>query len=95
MGILVIILFLLCLYRLKLSNFHEDYISKSSSDSIKGFFTIIILYSHLRSYLPPPLDPELTWIDKSFVIAVIPSTIFLAFVFTIATNKVNNLLFTR
>lgn len=55
MIILLAILAVICLYQMKLSSFHDDYISKSSADSIKGIFTIIILYSHMKGYLSPPL----------------------------------------
>lgn len=57
MDILIILLLLLTLWGIKLSPvcfLHEDYISKDSTDSIKGIFAIIILFSHMRGYLPPP-----------------------------------------
>ena len=62
MNILIIILFLLCLYGIKFRKFHSDYINKESSDAIKGIFTIIILYSHLRSYLPKATDDNSSYL---------------------------------
>ncbi|MDE6097912.1 MAG: acyltransferase [Muribaculaceae bacterium] len=55
MDILVVILFLLCLYGIRLSyKGHSDYLGRSQTDSVKGIFAIIILFSHMRGYLPPP-----------------------------------------
>ncbi len=64
MVILLVILAALCIYRVDLSRFHESYITKESTDSIKGIFTIVILYSHLRGYLPP--QDDMPWIDSIF-----------------------------
>lgn len=58
MIILLVILLVICLYQMKISSFHDDYISKNSTDSIKGIFTVIILYSHMRGYLPPPIENQ-------------------------------------
>ncbi len=33
------------------SHFHMDYLSKDSTNAIKGIFTIIILFSHMKGYL--------------------------------------------
>lgn len=52
MDILIILLLLICLWRCKFSfSGHPDYISRTQTDSIKGIFAIIILYSHMRGYL--------------------------------------------
>lgn len=41
----------LCLYQIKFSHFHSDYLGTSQTGSVKGIFAMIILFSHLRSYL--------------------------------------------
>ena len=64
MVLLFVILFLLCVYGLKCSSFHEDYISPKSSNAVKGIFAVIILYSHMRGYI---VLGESFW-DKSFEI---------------------------
>ena len=51
MIILLILLFLVSLYGMKFSSFHEDYISLDATNAIKGVFAVIILYSHMRQYL--------------------------------------------
>ena len=38
-------------YEMKLSSFHLDYMSISSTTAIKGIFAIIILLSHAQSFL--------------------------------------------
>lgn len=53
MIILILIIVLVSLYELKVTTYNDEYASKPATDSIKGIFTIIILYSHLKSYLPP------------------------------------------
>lgn len=51
MDIFLIALIVLCLWGVKFSaTGHTDYISRSQTDSIKGIFAIIILYSHMRGY---------------------------------------------
>lgn len=55
MDILLILLIIVALYGVKFSiSGHGDYISRSQTDSIKGIFAIIILFSHMRGYLPEP-----------------------------------------
>ncbi len=55
MDILLIILILVSLYGLRFSAAgHPDYIGRQQTDSIKGIFAIIILFSHMRGYLPEP-----------------------------------------
>lgn len=58
MLILLALLGIVCLYKIKLSPFHEDYMSRSQSGAIKGIFAVIILFSHLKGYitLSGPLD---------------------------------------
>lgn len=51
MAILFPILFIIVLFGLKCSNFHEDYISLKSTNAIKGIFAVIILYSHMSGYI--------------------------------------------
>lgn len=51
MDIFLLALIVLCLWGAKFSSTgHADYISRSQTDSIKGIFAIIILYSHMRGY---------------------------------------------
>lgn len=51
MDIFLLALIVLCLWGAKFSSTgHVDYISRSQTDSIKGIFAIIILYSHMRGY---------------------------------------------
>lgn len=52
MVLLFVLLACVALYGVKVSSHHEDYISKPVTDSIKGIFAIIIIYSHGRGYLP-------------------------------------------
>lgn len=54
MIIFLIALSAICLYKIKFSSFHSDYISIPATNSIKGIFAIIILLSHLRSYIVIP-----------------------------------------
>ena len=54
MIIFLIALAAICLYKIKFSSFHSDYISIPATNSIKGIFAIIILLSHLRSYIVIP-----------------------------------------
>ncbi|MDE5929617.1 MAG: acyltransferase [Muribaculaceae bacterium] len=55
MDILVLILAVASFWGMKVSvSGHSDYINKNQTDSIKGIFAIIILFSHMRDYLPPP-----------------------------------------
>lgn len=54
MVLLFVLLACVALYGVTFSSHHEDYISKPVTDSIKGIFAIIIIYSHGRGYLPPP-----------------------------------------
>lgn len=51
MDIFLIALVVLSLWGVKFSSKgHSDYISRAQTDSIKGIFAIIILYSHMRGY---------------------------------------------
>ncbi len=51
MIVFVIALAAICLYKIKFSSFHGDYMSIPATNSIKGIFAVIILFSHLRSYI--------------------------------------------
>lgn len=54
MDILLVILALVALFGLRFSAAgHPDYIGRQQTDSVKGIFAIIILFSHMRGYLPP------------------------------------------
>lgn len=55
MDLLIILLLLVALYGGKISlSGHDDYINRGQTDSIKGIFAIVILFSHMRNYLPEP-----------------------------------------
>ena len=58
MLILLLLLAAICLVGIKFDSFHNDYIGKEQTTSIKGIFAIIILFSHLKGYieLSGPLD---------------------------------------
>lgn len=51
MMILFFTLLVISIWGVKLSSFHEDYMSLTSTNVIKGIFAVIILYSHMRGYL--------------------------------------------
>lgn len=54
MDIFILILVGLCLWSSKITfEFHKDYISRNQTDSLKGIFAILILFSHIRGYIPP------------------------------------------
>lgn len=50
MILLIFLLLGLIVYKIKLSSFHKEYVSLDVSNSIKGIFTLLILYSHIRGY---------------------------------------------
>ncbi len=56
MDLWVVVLAIVCFYGLRFSwAGHADYIDRGQTDSIKGIFAIIILYSHMRwGIIPPP-----------------------------------------
>ena len=41
----------ICLYKIKFSRFHGDYMSIPATSSVKGVFAVMILFSHLRNYI--------------------------------------------
>ena len=51
MVILYIILLGIILWGVNFSTFHKDYMSLTATNAIKGIFAVLILYSHLSSYL--------------------------------------------
>lgn len=63
MVIFLVVFLCLSLYKVRFSNYHEDYMGRSQTGSIKGFFAIIVFFSHLRQYI------QLTngFLDTSFV----------------------------
>ncbi len=50
MIIFIGLLALICLYKLKFSSFHNDYMGKDQTGAIKGIFAVIIFCSHIRGY---------------------------------------------
>lgn len=51
MIVVLVIFALLCLYRVKFSQFHADYMQPGQTGAIKGIFAMIIFFSHVRSYM--------------------------------------------
>lgn len=51
MIVLLLILGVICLWNIKFSNYHEDYISPKNTNAIKGIFAVIILFSHMKGYI--------------------------------------------
>lgn len=51
MIIFFILLVLLCFWKIKFSKFHDNYMGKDPTTSIKGIFAIIVLFSHMRGYV--------------------------------------------
>ena len=52
MVFLIVALILCCLWKVKISKgFNFEYLSQDVSNSIKGIFAIIILFSHIRGYI--------------------------------------------
>lgn len=65
MIILLAILFVILLYGARRQDFNPAYLSKAETDSWKGFFAVIILFSHMLSYmkgLSGPLDRSFAYI---------------------------------
>ncbi len=59
MNLLFLLLAIVAIYGARISyHGHPDYIAREQTDSIKGIFAIIILFSHMRGYLPPPGDND-------------------------------------
>ena len=54
MTIILIFLAALCLWRVRLSGFHEDYCAKGPTTAIKGVFAFLIFFSHLNGYIQIP-----------------------------------------
>lgn len=66
MDILLLILIAVILYGTRVSfQGHTDYINRAQTDSIKGIFAVIILYSHMKGYLIAPGEH-----DKLFYVAI-------------------------
>lgn len=51
MILYLIILILISFIGVRFSHFHNDYLSKESTNAIKGFFAILILLSHMKGYV--------------------------------------------
>ena len=51
MVLYLILLLVTCLYGMKFSSFHRDYMSVQATTAIKGVFAILILLSHLQQYI--------------------------------------------
>lgn len=51
MIVVMAVFVVLCLYKVKFSHFHADYMQPGQTGAIKGIFAIIIFFSHARSYL--------------------------------------------
>lgn len=55
MDIIIILFFLLVLWKMKIVDYNTDYIGRESTTAIKGIFAIIIIFNHAGQYLPPPI----------------------------------------
>ena len=51
MILLLLFLIFICGWGLKASGYHDDFLSQQYSTPIKGIFTVLILYSHIRGYI--------------------------------------------
>ncbi len=51
MLIFLIVFLCFSLYKVRLSSFNQDYIERDQTTSIKGFFAIVVFFSHLRQYI--------------------------------------------
>lgn len=51
MILYLVLLAILCCLGLKFSRFHEDYLDKDQTDTFKGIFALLILFSHLRAHI--------------------------------------------
>ena len=61
MPALLIMLGLICLYQVRFSPFHPDYLGTAQTGSVKGIFAMVILFSHLRSYLTVTARADLVY----------------------------------
>ena len=59
---LLALLVILCLWRLKIPDYHSDFLSPDNTLPIKGVFTFLVLFSHMRRYLS--LQP--TWVNSIY-----------------------------
>lgn len=62
MIILFTCLILVCIWNIRFSNFHEDYMSPRATNAIKGIFAVVILFSHMKGYITLSDNPA----DGSF-----------------------------
>lgn len=60
---LLIFLSALILYGVRFSHFNTDYLGRGITTSIKGFFAVLILLSHMRGYLSLESPSELAYND--------------------------------
>lgn len=69
MIIFLIAFLCICLYKARFSNFHEDYMKKEQTGSVKGVFAIIIVFSHFRGYVELSngfIDTSFEWVIGLF-----------------------------
>ena len=76
MLVLLIVFGLICLYGIKLSSFHPDYMGTAQTGSVKGMFAMIILFSHLRSYLTVTAPADLLYCTLLDLIGQLMVTLF-------------------
>ena len=62
MTFLLIILILVCLWRMKSPGYQEGFLSKDNTTAIKGVFTFLILFSHVSKYY----TLSDSWIDSIY-----------------------------
>lgn len=51
MVFLLFLLIIISCWRLHIKGFHDDFFSQQHTTPIKGIFTVLILYSHIRGYI--------------------------------------------
>lgn len=51
MIVFLFALFIVCLIGIRLSKPDEDYLSKEQTGAVRGIFTCIIFFSHLKQYI--------------------------------------------
>lgn len=76
MLVLLAIFGLICLYRIKFSSFHPDYMGTGQTGSIKGIFAMVILFSHLRGYLTVTAPADLLYCALLDLIGQLMVTLF-------------------
>ena len=62
MTLLLVFLIALCFWRLEIPGYHGDFLSVANTIPIKGIFTFLVLFSHMRGYL----SLESSWMNSLY-----------------------------